>query len=480
MNAAILYRISFFIYLAAILIVGSWGYKKIKSASDYFVANRSLGNILSTATFAGAYTSAATILGIVSLNYGLGIQYFTGLNIGIPLGAFLMVMLFIRPLRNFAGYTLSDVFVERYGQNVGALSGVIIGISYILLLVPQLIGGSAVMSMLLEIPWHISVITMGAVLIIYVVLGGVYAVAVTDFIQYFILFAVVVISGIYVLIKMGGITNIMTSAYAIAPQNFKPLGGWIKDPLYLIGLALAWSLGTAAQPYIVMRAYSAKNAVTAEKMVRNFSILQVINIFFLFFVGFACISLIKVKLPSSDMAMPYLLKNVFPTGLGILMLAGILGAILSTTDTILITIGATLSNNVFKRFLPKMTDKALVWTSRIIIIVSGILSVLFAMRPPGLISVVMGEIIGFVGCSFFIPLLCAFYWGRATKQGAFASMLGGSVAYALWKAFVPPSLSSIHPILIGIAVGLIMMLVVSYATEKPSKEIMEKFRGYTK
>jgi SSS family solute:Na+ symporter len=136
MNTAILYRISFFVYLAAILIVGSWGYKKIKSASDYFVANRSLGNILSTATFAGAYTSAATILGIVSLNYGLGIQYFTGLNIGIPLGAFLMVILFIRPLRNFAGYTLSDVFVERYGKNVGALSGIIIGISYILLLVP--------------------------------------------------------------------------------------------------------------------------------------------------------------------------------------------------------------------------------------------------------------------------------------------------------------------------------------------------------
>ena len=133
-----------------------------------------------------------------------------------------------------------------------------------------------------------------------------------------------------------------------------------------------------------------------------------------------------------------------------------------------------------KRFIPKMTDKSLVLTSRIIVVISGILAVLFAMKPPGLISVVMGEIFGFVGCSFFIPLLCAFYWGRATKQGAFASMLGGAVSYGLWKAFVPKNLSSIHPILVGIVIGLILMLVVSYATNKPSKELAERFRAYNK
>jgi SSS family transporter len=482
MMSNLIFQISFVVALLIMLVIGIWGYKKTITADDYFAAGRSLGPFLSTAAFAGAYTSAATVLGIIGLNYGFGIQYFTGLNIGIPLGLLIMVVLFLRPLRNFAGYTLSDVFSDRFDKNYGSFSGALIGLAYVVLLVPQFLGGSITLTLLLGMSMKIAVIIMGLVMIIYVVLGGVRAVAATDAFQYFILFGTVVIAGIYVIFKYGGVTDIVSSAYKVAPQNFAPFGAYVKNPLYMIGLTLSWVLGGAAQPYIIMRAFSANTVRTAEKMARNFAGLQIINIFLLFIVAMAAISLVpKGTLDSADKVFPYLLKNTFSPVVGVLLLMGILGAILSTTDTILFTIGASITNNVAKRFYPKMTDQSMIFVSRITITVAGLIAIFIAMNPPGMISIIMGEIFGFIGCCFFVPLFATFYSRRATKEGAWASTLGGGILYILWKIYAPLTIKAyIHPTVAGIILATVLMVVVSNAFPKPDENIVNRFAGYCK
>jgi Na+/proline symporter len=147
---------------------------------------------------------------------------------------------------------------------------------------------------------------------------------------------------------------------------------------------------------------------------------------------------------------------------------------MSTADSVLLVVGSTISKDLYKDFIkPHASVGEIVKISRVAIMGVGILSALFALTKPAPILSLQIFNYSTIGAAFFIPMMVGFYWKRATREGAMASMVGGALANLLWYWLKKPW--GLDPIIPGLAVGLVLIYVVSMLSPAPPEHITEKF-----
>ena len=280
----------FALIIAVTMGVVVWAAKKTQTASDFYTAGGGITGLQNGWAIAGDYMSAASFLGmsgLISL-YGIdGFMYAVG-----PMFSFIAILLVIaEPCRNAGRYTLGDILSFRSSpkvvRGVAALSTVTVSIFY---LIAQMVGAGKLMQMLLGIPYKASVIGVGALMVAYVVFGGMKATTWVQIIKASLLMGATTIlcflvaakagfnpvgfftdivnsSAIQEHVRMNVLKDVVAKPGVDYGQRFMEPGLFLKSPLDQISLGLAWALGAAGLPHILMRFFTVPSAKDARKSI---------------------------------------------------------------------------------------------------------------------------------------------------------------------------------------------------------------------
>ena len=481
------------VYFLGLVGIGIWASKKIHTMEDYVVAGRSLGFWVFTLLMIGSVCSGMSLLGVSGLGFKFGWPTIWE-QIAVPFSVAFCIIFFgykMYAIARKSGYmTVQDYLAHRYESNttlrgLSALSGIVVSMIY---LAGQYTAVSIVLMWLFKIP-HLDALLIGAAIVtLYTVIGGLYAVSWTTLVQGVILIAGVLIMAPFVIMAAGGFTHVNEVMASMNPSNVDPwVAGGVFCPEYVISFFLLLSIGLACAPHVI-------NNVLAVKDIRYFKwaplvafVVYGIVMFLLKFAGFAGMSMVDeglIVLPEVKNASDYIFVLGVEYALPSVVLSSILGviilaAVMSTTDRLMLTIGTYFSWDIFKKILkPDAPEKQVLLVSRLSVLGAAAITLLMAINPPDMLVWLIWAGIGIMFATFAVPLLAGLYWRGATRDGAIASMaLGliaalffGGLSYFKIKIFAMPMHFSFYAFVISV----IAMIVVSMMTKKTPDTVLDE------
>ncbi|MBV7468365.1 cation acetate symporter [Aeromonas media] len=295
--------VMFVVFVTATLFITYWASKRNRSASDYYAAGGRITGFQNGLAIAGDYMSAASFLGISALVYTSGYDgliYSIGFLVGWPIILFLIA----ERLRNLGKYTFADVASYRLKQtSVRSLSASGSLVVVALYLIAQMVGAGKLIELLFGLQYHVAVVLVGILMVLYVLFGGMLA---TTWVQ--IIKAVMLLSGASFMAIMvmksvnfdiGALFSEAVKVHANGAAIMSP-GGLVADPISAISLGLALMFGTAGLPHILMRFFTVSDAKEARKSV--FYATGFIGYFYIltFIIGFGAILLVSTNQDFKD------------------------------------------------------------------------------------------------------------------------------------------------------------------------------------
>ncbi|WP_368164308.1 cation acetate symporter [Aeromonas sp. R6-2] len=297
--------VMFLAFVAGTLMITWWAAKRNRSAADYYAAGGRITGFQNGLAIAGDYMSAASFLGISALVYTSGYDgliYSIGFLVGWPIILFLIA----ERLRNLGKYTFADVASYRLKQTeVRTLSASGSLVVVALYLIAQMVGAGKLIELLFGLSYHVAVVLVGILMVLYVLFGGMLA---TTWVQ--IIKAVLLLSGasFMALMVMKSVNYDVSALFSEAVKvhangtAIMSPGGLVSDPISAISLGLALMFGTAGLPHILMRFFTVGDAKEARKSV--FYATGFIGYFYIltFIIGFGAILLVSTNPTFKDAA----------------------------------------------------------------------------------------------------------------------------------------------------------------------------------
>jgi len=421
---------------------------------------------------AATHTSAGTFIGTIGVIYAVGWS-FGWVLITIPLAYWFMVAVLAPRFTVVKELTLPAFLERRYqSKTARGVGGVIILIATVVYIQAQILAGGLVANVVFGISPLTGMIIFTLILLLYTLVGGMLAVVYTDFLQMLIMIVGTVVSVPLALTHFDGMAALMEKVELIKPLTFD----WSGFPtVLLIGLGLAFFLGSVATPEKVVRLYAMKNM----KIIRRGILLAVIVVtsinLLVFILGLVAMVLFP-NLPTGDLAMPMIAKTVLPTFVGTIMLAAVTSAMMSTVDSLLLVAGSALSEDIYQNLARKKASKSRrLLVARIGILIVGVIpliSIISGFAEGELIQFIVILFTAIMAAGFFTPVVGGILWKRATKQGAIAAMLGGVLVTGLWKAFGDPL---IYPVIPGFITSVLAYFIFSWCTKPPPKSAWKPY-----
>lgn len=275
----------FAMFVVGTLFITKWAAAKTKSASDFYTAGGGITGFQNGLAIAGDYMSAASFLGISAAVMASGFDgliYSIGFLVGWPVITFLMA----ERLRNLGKFTFADVAAFRFNQTpvrVFAASGTLVVVAFYL--IAQMVGAGQLIKLLFGLEYYIAVIIVGALMMVYVLFGGMTATTWVQIIKACLLLGGASFMAFMVLLHFGfspeamfaGAVQIKTDlalkdgkiaeAATAAGQSIMGPGNFVKDPISAISFGMALMFGTAGLPHILMRFFTVPSAKEARKSV---------------------------------------------------------------------------------------------------------------------------------------------------------------------------------------------------------------------
>ena len=326
-------------FVAGTLWITKWAASKTKSAADFYTAGGGITGFQNGLAIAGDYMSAASFLGIsaavMAAGYD-GLIYSIGFLVGWPVITFLMA----ERLRNLGKFTFADVAGYRFKQGpirAFAASGTLVVVAFYL--IAQMVGAGQLIKLLFGLEYWMAVVIVGALMMVYVLFGGMTATTWVQIIKACLLLAGVTFMAIMVMAQFGfspealfaagvkvkatiaeGTGKTPAEAAQIGLKLMNP-GGFVKDPISAISFGMALMFGTAGLPHILMRFFTVPDAKEARKSV--FWATTWIGYFYIliFIIGFGAITLVLTNPEFADVA-----KGVIKGGAGTANMAAVLVA----------------------------------------------------------------------------------------------------------------------------------------------------------
>jgi len=436
---------TFLLFLAVTLAITWWAARQTRGTRDFYAAGGRITGFQNGLAIAGDFMSAATFLGITGLTYLAGLD--ATIYVLAPMVGFcLLLMLMVEPFRRLGRFTVSDVAAHRFEKKsvrvFAAFTSLVIVLLY---LVSQMVGAGALVQLLFGIPYAPAVVTIGALMVFYVSVGGMMA---TTWVQ--IIKAVLMVFGITVLAAMtlqtfdfdfSRMYREAAEVHRLGPGIFVP-GGLLEDPWSTISLSLALVFGFVGLPHIVMRLYTVPDEKAAYRSVLYASFLIGFVFILVFFViGYGAIPRLHehpelfdpsgALIGGSNMVAVHLARvvagDVFVGFIGAVVFATILAVVAGLT----LAGASALSHDLFARALRngRATETEELRVTRIAAVGLGVVAIVLAVFFEGQNIVYMASMVFAISASANFPLLIlSVYWPGLTSAGAIA---GGSVGLVL-------------------------------------------------
>src|SRR5690606_18115198 len=315
---------------------------------------------------------------------------------------------------------------------------VVVGMTFYM--VPQMTASGLIGSYVLGIEYKTAVIVLGLGCTLYAALGGMWAITYTDLIQGALILIGMFVLAALVLFEHGGLSALVQDALAAAPHFGDVTQPWLS----YFGLFLAFLWFGIVSPSAVMRNFASRDARTARRSAMWACLLYLLVFVFGFVVAAGGASLgILDTLENRDMIFVSVIEHYMSPVLAGIMFAGLLAAIMSSADAMLLAISAGVARDIYKEYINKeASEKTVTRIGFVVMIVASIIGILIAINPPQLIAIMVGWVGGFLLSSFGFPLVLGIWWKRANKQGALAGMLGGAIMFLILVITEPFALVS--------------------------------------
>jgi SSS family solute:Na+ symporter len=474
-----------FIYLIIVLVIGGLaGRGRKSSVVEYVAASRNLGFIIMYFLMGGAIFSAFAYLGGPGWAYSKGAASFYILGY-CALGLVPWWIWGPRALklgRKYNYVTMFQLFTDRFQSTaLSVICSVVAVLAFIQYVTLQMKGSAYVFEVASQgrIPFWAGALIAYAVVLIYVFVGGVRAVAWTNVFQGAFMVITAWALGLYFAYSLYGSPTEMFKQIAAASPTHLLLGPGAKMsyPAYFSAVLVS-VLGFAMWPHLFMKAFTAKSERVLKQTILMYPTFAVFMVPVLF-IGFAGIMQITPdKLGASDKILPWMFEHMqFPPVLVGVVLAAALAAAMSTQDTVTHGAASVFSTDIVEPLRKeKHTDQQVANLTRFFVLVFGGVSYLIAvLGGQSLVALLLGAYGSIVQ---FLPLAAAtFFWPRATKAGAICGLLAGVLYnYGIVLKFIP-AFGDIHAGLQGLVLNFIVLIVVSLLTPPMKKEHVYRFIG---
>ncbi|TQS70999.1 sodium/panthothenate symporter [Ornithinibacillus gellani] len=467
------------VFLFAVFAVGVWASKYVQSShsflQEYFLGDRSLGGFVLAMTMTATYGSASSFLGGPGVAYNEGLGWVLLAMSQVVTGYFVLMVLgkkFAIVTRRYKAITLVDYLKERYQSKwVVLFSAFSIIIFLFSAMAAQWIGGARLIESITGLSYLSALFIFAASILIYVMIGGFRAVALTDAIQGSIMFIGTLVLLIAVIVAGGGIPAIIQDLYNENPNLITPYGAEGNlTPAYVSSFWILVGVGVVALPQIAVRAMSYKNARSMHRALIIGTIVVGFIMLNMHLVGvFARPILPGIEI--GDKVMPLVALEVMPPWLAGIVLAAPMAAIMSTVDSLLILVGSAIVKDVYINYMhPKASNQLI---KRVSIAVTGVLGVivfLLALNPPDLIIWLNLFAFGGLEAAFIWPIVLGLYWKNGNKYGAIASMVTGVALYIFFDTFYPEPLG-MHSIVFPVICSFFAYVIISLFTKKKLQQV---------
>ena len=428
-------------YLLVTLGIGLWAATRVKTSADFALAGRSLPLVMIITTTFATWFGAETVLGI-SAKFVQG-----GLNSVVedPFGASLCLvfvgLFFAARLYRMNLLTIGDFYRKRYGKVVEIFCSVAIILSYLGWVAAQITALGLVFNVVSggEITTETGMVIGTISVLIYVIFGGMLAVAWTDFIQ-----MIVLVLGLSAIAFMtsnlaGGADKVLALAQSNDWLRFFPEPKF-KEVVFFFAAAITMMLGSIPQQDVFQRVMSAKDAKTASRGAVIGGLCYLAFAFVPMFIV-ACAVIImpdqtkEMLTNDPQKILPTLIMTQMPFFAQVLFFGALLSAIKSCASATLLAPSTSFVENIYKHLRPGLTDKQELFAFRVTLFffTCCVLAYAIAMKGTPIYEMVSAAYqVTLVGA--FIPLVCGLYWKRSTRQGAIASIVFGIITWLFFLA----------------------------------------------
>ena len=448
--------------------IGLWAATRVHNTKDFAIAGRHLPFYMVTATVFATWFGSETVLGIPATFLQEGLHGVVADPFGAALCLILVGLFFAAPLYRLNLLTIGDFYKKRYGRSVEALTTIAIVISYLGWVGAQITALGLVFNVVSggEISKLNGMLIGSSTILIYTLFGGMWAVAITDFLQMIVIMLGMLWIGGEVSGMVGGVGVVVSHAAQAGKFDFWPA----LDLKEVIGFTAAWitmMLGSIPQQDVFQRVQSAKT----EKIAVWGSVFGG-SLYFLFafvpmFLAYSATlidpAMVKGLIDDDpQMILPRLVIDHAPLFAQVMFFGALLSAIKSCASATLLAPSVTFTENLLKPMLGEMSDRALLKTMRIVTLCFTVLVTLYAINSKASIFSMVENAYQITLVMAFVPLAFGVYWKRATNQGALLAIFLG---LATWLAiliagpedpFIPAQFAGLLMSLLGMITGSLL------------------------
>jgi len=475
--------IALIIYMAAMLFIGYYAFKRTSNLTDYMLGGRSLGPAVTALSAGAADMSGWLLMGLPGAIYLSGLVE-AWIAVGLTVGAYLN-WLFVAPrLRAYSQVSNDSITIPSYLENrlkdtsrlLRIVSGIIILLFFTFYVSSGMVAGGKFFESSFGLDYHMGLILVSAVVIAYTLFGGFLAVSYTDFVQGLIMFLALILVPTVGLFFVGGFDGAAESIRSVNPSHLSLVEG-----ATVLGVlsAVAWGLGYFGQPHIIVR-FMAISSVKETKQARRIGIGWMI----ISLLGALATALVGVAYfqqnPGLELGDPETVfitlgQILFHPLVGGIMLAAVLAAIMSTISSQLIVTSSALIEDIYKAVIKKgSTDKQYVTMGRLAVLIISLIAMFLAWeKDASILELVAYAWAGF-GAAFGPVILLSLFWRKLTTWGALSGMVVGAITVVIWGN--NDNLTDLmYEIVPGFILCLLFAVVVSLVTYRKNAEIDREF-----
>lgn len=502
--------VSMIIYMAVVIGIGLYFAKRANESSEnYFLGGRSLGPLVTAMSAEASDMSGWLLMGLPGVAYWYGLSDAAWTAIGLAAGTYLNWLFVAKRLHNYSvvagdSITLPDFFSNRFKEK----NKIIMTISAIFILVFFTVYASScfvtvgkLFNSLFGFKYQYMMIAGAAFVLFYTYVGGFLAETASDTMQAFVMIFALMTILIVGVSAAGGLAVVAANAKSI-PGFFEFFGiaspkvvdgtqqivngvpqfneagkyGW-----YTILSTMAWGLGYFGMPQVLLRFMAIRDPKELTQSRRIATVWVIISLGAAVALGIIGRSLFPAELTTysaSESIFIVLSSRLLPALIAGFVMAGILAATISSSDSYLLIAASAFSKNIYQHLIKKdATDKQVMNMSRVILVAISLIGIIIALDENSVIFTIVSFAWAGFGATFGPITIFSLFWKRTTREGAIAGMLAGGTMVFLWKLILKPmgGFFGVYELLPAFIVSCIFIYVVSKMTAEPSAEIQDEF-----
>lgn len=455
------YLVYIVIYFCLMFAMGIYYYFRVKTYDNYLIGSWNMGFWSIVGTIISTWCGAAVFIGWLGMGFTVGISGFFKFALPGILFCLLLIYMFAAPLRRQRLYTLADLFGERFGGKSGIVPSVMSAFIYsVPTLALQIVGMSTIFNIAFGLQFNWGIILSFILILSFTILGGLPATIVTDALQSFIIVVGIIVLFIVSVTYAGGFNSIVDNTPS---EILSPAGPFGLSEVLLYALSVG--------PFYLVwqstwqRIFASKDERTAKNAgVTGFAIAGAISIL-PFSIGIIARGFVPLDF-DPDLLFSYITAQLLHPAIGGIILVALMAALMTGATSFILQGSSNLTRDLYQRILnPRATEKQLMFSSRISVVIITVLGLLVAFFLTDIASAYQWAL-RLSATVMVFPFLAVMFWRRVTKTGVLWSMILSLIATLSWPFL---GLKIDHTIF-GFLVSVVTLVVISLLTKHDETE----------